>query len=170
MDAAKSRHFLCLAVLSLFICAIFYFLYHLYILFKHRCVKVECWFCKNYTSVRAPNKNSFVCSSCSQYNGFTECGDYNCDIPAQYDASMNSSEFSAGPKRFPLKSRSDILCSECSRRQIYKVNMISQFEHSDEKTWDQEYKKFKKELESRCALCPSCTLKVYKHINSVSYF
>lgn len=155
-------------ICALFLCALSYFLYNLYLLYINRIIRVECWFCKALTSVNFKDENSFFCSSCHQYNGFTESGDYNCILPAQYDAQLNSQVYaihSDADRSRPVKS--DILCGSCTQRQAYKIEQLANFEPSNEANWDQELKQFKKELESCCMLCPSCMLKAHKRIDNV---
>lgn len=171
MDISKlhSRQFLSLSIFAFFLCALFYFLYQLYILYRNRIIRLECWFCKALTSVSVKDKNSFFCSLCHQYNGFNDSGDYNCNLPAQYDVRLNPQSFAIRSNGVTARSfKSDIFCTVCSQRQAYKIEQLAQFEPTDEANWDQELSQFKKELENRCMLCPSCMIKVHKRINNVS--
>ena len=155
---------------SLFLCALFYFLYQLAHLYCNRQIRVECWFCRALSTVKAPDRNAFFCSTCSQYNGFTESGDYNRSLPAQFDESLNprsSALPSSSNSSISKPSRSDILCALCTQRQAYKIAQLARFEASDEANWENELGHFKQKLESYCQLCPLCTLKVHKRIDQV---
>ncbi|KAM7538381.1 hypothetical protein Aperf_G00000073910 [Anoplocephala perfoliata] len=162
------RQVINLIICILFLCSLSYFLYKLYLLYINRIIRVECWFCKSLTSVNVKDENSFLCSSCHQYNGFTESGDYNCDLPAQYDAQFNSQVFAVHSNSVRGRTtKSDIFCFTCTQRQAYKIEQLANFEPSNEANWNQELKQFKKELESRCMLCPSCMLKARKRIDMI---
>nr|CDS17086.1 Heavy metal associated [Echinococcus granulosus] len=163
-----AHHILTVGTCGLFLCALIYFLYRLLHLYLNRNILVECWFCQSLTTVKVSDRNAFFCFSCKQYNGFTESGDYNRSLPAQYDASLNPRGFIL-PRNSSIinNSKSDILCSLCTQRQAYKINQLARFEPSNEANWDRELSQFKKELESRCVLCPSCTIKVHRRINQI---
>ncbi|VDK31374.1 unnamed protein product [Anisakis simplex] len=52
-------------------------------------VTVNCWFCNENCKVPFKEQNGFVCPRCEQYNGFTEDGGYNKDLPEQRMEYMN---------------------------------------------------------------------------------
>ncbi|KAL5110685.1 hypothetical protein TcWFU_007600 [Taenia crassiceps] len=160
-------HILTVGTCGLFLCALCYFLYQILNLYFNRKIVVECWFCRSPSTVRAPDRNAFYCVSCKQYNGFTESGDYNRPLPAQYDASLNPRSFALPCNSNANNSKSNILCGLCAQRQAYKIDQLARFEPSNETDWDRELNQFKKELEGRCGLCPSCTIKVHRRINQI---
>lgn len=173
MDFMKynSYQVLSFGTLSLFSFALVYFFYQITLLYFNRQIQVECWFCRTLTTVKAPDINDFFCSACSQYNGFTESGDYNRYLSAQFDERLNPSSFavplSSSVSTSVKLSQSDILCSLCTQKQIYKIEQLAQFEASCEANWEQELGEFKQELESCCQLCPLCTIKVHSRIDQV---
>ncbi|VDL38943.1 unnamed protein product [Hymenolepis diminuta] len=102
------------------------------------------------------------------YNGFNDSGDYNCSIPAQYDVQLNPQSFAIRSSGVTAPSfKPDVFCTVCSQRQAYKIEQLAQFEPTNEANWDRELSQFKKELENRCMLCPSCMIKVHKRINNI---
>ncbi|KAF1765421.1 hypothetical protein GCK72_005373 [Caenorhabditis remanei] len=135
---------------------------------------VECWFCHTTTKVDYKNQNSFTCPSCEQYNGFTEDGDYNRNIPGQTYTS---------PKRFcePLKQQPEKsigflnrfsgvnmspksangLCTECNLGQEVIMKKVAEFEPEDEDRWNEELEDYRYKLERRYQLCPRCTIQVH---------
>lgn len=79
-------------------------------------------------------RNSFICSSCQQYNGFDENGDYNKIIPDQHDTSdlvlANS-------------CNSNGLCKNCNENQQRKILQLARFSPINEDNYDVEIEHFK---------------------------
>ncbi|RWS25701.1 transmembrane protein 201-like protein, partial [Leptotrombidium deliense] len=82
-------------------------------------VTVSCWFCNEYTKVERKHRNSWICSRCEQYNGFSESGDYNMVIRAQLDCQLNSKRFCV-PNYY--QSWKNGLCEDCNTNQQIKIN------------------------------------------------
>lgn len=51
---------------------------------RFRGCRVNCWFCNTDQQVPWSSRDSFVCTQCDQYNGFTADGDYNKRISEQF--------------------------------------------------------------------------------------
>ncbi|VDM17204.1 unnamed protein product [Hydatigera taeniaeformis] len=167
LTSIEAYHVATVGTCGLFLCALTYFLFQVLHLYFNRKILVECWFCRSLSTVKVSDRNAFFCISCKQYNGFTESGDYNRPLPAQYEANLNPYIFTSPRNLTVNNSKSDILCVLCAQRQAYKIDQLARFEPSNEASWDQELDQFKKELEGRCVLCPSCTIKVHRRINQV---
>ncbi|EYC02618.1 hypothetical protein Y032_0099g3208 [Ancylostoma ceylanicum] len=104
--------------------------------------KVNCWFCQHDQRVPYNQRNSFICSSCEQYNGFDASGGYNRKVPGQHCV------IAAKPvNRFctPSKSaftRPDVvpqegfgsngLCDKCNQQQEIIMRKIAAFEPLNE--------------------------------------
>ncbi|VDD78617.1 unnamed protein product [Mesocestoides corti] len=155
---------------SILVCTLIYLFYNSVRLFRNRRLCAECWFCRTQNLVQVHDRNSFYCFACHQYNGFTNSGDYNRLLPAQWEPSLNPSGFSMPCKRSAsnFTTHSDILCPLCSQKQEYMINQLAGFEASSEATWDYELNLFKQGLERRCMLCSVCKVKVHKTIKQVN--
>ncbi|XP_047739181.1 transmembrane protein 201-like isoform X2 [Hyalella azteca] len=132
-------------------------------------VQVNCWFCNTDTKVPFKSKNSFVCPNCKQYNGFTEDGDYNCDMPSQYCESLNSPPTRARVKQPPSStpglSLGNGLCQTCNLYQAMKVKALADFVPSHPDKFDEEVDVYERRLErlygglcSHCNKTLSCAL------------
>lgn len=135
---------------------------------------VECWFCHASTKVEYHNRNSFICPSCEQYNGFTEDGGYNKHIPGQvYTAPKRYCE---QIKQKPEKSNGLLnrfsgvnmspkaangLCSDCNLGQEIIMKKVADFEPVDEDRWNEELEDYRYKLERMYQLCPRCTIQVH---------
>ncbi|KAK6965480.1 transmembrane protein 201-like isoform X1 [Biomphalaria glabrata] len=121
-------------------------------------VTVNCWFCNENNRITRAEKQSWICSHCEQYNGFTEDGGYNQDLSEQYNvkdyktkplcSSMDSSETEVS------------LCKSCSQNQVMKVRQLADFTPFHEINYDQEIDMYKDYLEHLYSLCQTCEAKV----------
>ncbi|KAL6736433.1 hypothetical protein Aduo_006788 [Ancylostoma duodenale] len=129
--------------------------------------KVNCWFCQHDQRVPYNQRNSFICSSCEQYNGFDASGGYNRKVPGQHCV------VAAKPvNRFctPSKSaftRPDVvpqegfgsngLCDKCNREQEIIMTRIAAFEPLNEDRWNEELEDYRYKLNKIYPLCAKCT-------------
>lgn len=130
-------------------------------------MKVNCWFCNANSSVPYENYNSFVCKKCDQYNGFSNDGDYNREIPEQHSSKLNalSTAFCARTnKRLP---RSNGLCDTCNRNQEMKVIQLANFKPRCESTYEEEVEEYKQKLDDSYQLCQQCNGHVSKTLNRI---
>lgn len=119
-------------------------------------VNVNCWFCNTWNKVPYENKNSFDCPNCLQYNGFTQDGDYNKVIEAQFNCSSNKVE-----QRY-LEEATNGLCNSCNTNQHLKINQLARFSPMKEENYDEEIEHFRNQLEKAYQLCKRCD-KVLKY-------
>ena len=136
-------------------------------------VRVSCWFCSHKQIVNFGDRNSYDCSSCGQYNGFTKDGDYNKEVNGQFsDHPVNLS------KKFASNQESqndDIsaLCDTCNRNQEMKVYQLKQFEPVNPKTEDYELEEYTAHLERTYRLCRQCKIplifSVKLHVELISF-
>uniref|UniRef100_A0A182M4S1 Ima1 N-terminal domain-containing protein n=1 Tax=Anopheles culicifacies TaxID=139723 RepID=A0A182M4S1_9DIPT len=146
-------------------------------------VKVNCWFCNHDTRVPYDDSNSFVCPACKQYNGFTADGDYNREIPEQYQQRLNNYHFhhpsnitdddkwdsstvrsSIGNGRF---LNNNGLCFGCNRNQELKIHQLASFVPEDEDNYDAEVEEYSKQLEQAYKLCGRCERVLKRTLNDV---
>ncbi|KJE89454.1 hypothetical protein CAOG_00918 [Capsaspora owczarzaki ATCC 30864] len=148
---------------------------------KHRpsqtVASVECWFCRFRCQVAVDAVNSWTCTSCLQYNGFDEDGDYNQPIPGQADESLNprfhvaSLALSAqtptwrfGQQPANLQQSHPVLCTSCSRNQEIKMAQLASFEPQNENAFDEEVDAYRLRLERIFSLCGRCTAAVQSEL------
>ncbi|XP_053679831.1 uncharacterized protein LOC128730777 [Anopheles nili] len=145
--------------------------------------KVNCWFCNHDSHVPYDQSNSFMCPSCKQYNGFTADGDYNREIPEQYqqrkncyyqhqplnitdddkwDKSTVRSVASQGPFR-----NNNGLCFGCNRNQELKIHQLASFVPEDEDNYETEVEEYRKQLEQAYKLCGRCERVLKRTLNDV---
>lgn len=112
------------------------------------------------------DRNQFDCPSCEQYNGFTEDGDYNKDIRAQYSPKYNNQPV-ARTLCHPTSSSHGLsqLCDACNRSQELKVHQLASFTPTDSQNYDQEVELYKEQLEEMYRLCPGCERIVKRRLN-----
>ncbi|XP_074655173.1 uncharacterized protein LOC141908845 [Tubulanus polymorphus] len=134
-----------------------------------RQVEVNCWFCQEDTTVLYSNINSWNCPSCNQYNGFTEDGDYNRPIMAQFkeftsvnhqsppSSCRSSDKFSTCAKK---------LCHSCNQKQTLKVRQLANYVPYNEDNYDLEIQKFQMQIEKSYELCSMCRELVKEEIDS----
>ncbi|KAK2169389.1 hypothetical protein LSH36_10g03075 [Paralvinella palmiformis] len=123
-------------------------------------VTVNCWFCNANTKVPYGNRNCWDCPSCEQYNGFSEDGDYNKPIPAQFVEEFN---YPVTPiqQSDSFHSSSDVLCLRCQQNQDLKIRQLANFLPYSEATFDYEMEAYKRHLEQMYKLCRWCEQNVY---------
>ncbi|KAG5673103.1 hypothetical protein PVAND_003177 [Polypedilum vanderplanki] len=145
------------------------FINFLIILRKRFSIKVNCWFCNTNLRVPYNDWNSFKCPKCEQYNGFTEDGDYNKEISAQFSSKLNNISYcqrTNQDERMRL-SASNGFCEFCSRNQEIKVIQLANFRPRCESTYDQEIEEFKQKLDDSYQLCQQCQRHLNKTLNRV---
>ncbi|KAK3861144.1 hypothetical protein Pcinc_032848 [Petrolisthes cinctipes] len=123
-------------------------------------VKVNCWFCNQDTKVEFRYEESWVCPSCQQYNGFTEDGDYNRDLPAQYCESLNTPPHNQ-KQRSRVSSHAGLalgngLCQTCNLNQTLKVRALADYTPIHPDNYDKEIEEYRKRLEKTYGLCRQC--------------
>lgn len=122
---------------------------------KRTHVKVNCWFCGLNNIVLKKCQDGWMCKHCEQYNGFKPDGDYNRDIPAQWNSSLNGkSSFCSSPRAYTKSSNG--LCQECNRNQELKVAQLASFEPINPENFDHEIANFSYHLDRAYRLCPPC--------------
>ncbi|XP_055317777.1 uncharacterized protein LOC129576561 [Sitodiplosis mosellana] len=132
---------------------------------------VNCWFCNENSKVPYDDLNKWTCPKCEQYNGFSEDGDYNCDIPAQRSVKLNkwkTSSFSSmngsiSGRLTPMNG----LCEPCNRNQELKVQQLASFEPENEAYFDEEIEEYRVKLEQAYRLCPRCERHLKRSLNKV---
>ncbi|XP_049529403.1 uncharacterized protein LOC125947912 [Anopheles darlingi] len=141
-------------------------------------VKVNCWFCNANTSVPYDQANSFVCPSCAQYNGFTADGDYNREIPEQYQQRYHgrycytqprniTDDDKWGTTRSVASAGNNGLCFGCNRNQELKIHQLASFVPEDENNYDAEVEDYRKQLEQAYKLCGRCERILKRTLNDV---
>ncbi|XP_050082151.1 uncharacterized protein LOC126569236 [Anopheles aquasalis] len=141
-------------------------------------VKVNCWFCNANTSVPYDQANCFVCPSCAQYNGFTADGDYNREIPEQYQQRYNgrycytqprniTDDDKWGTTRSVASTGHNGLCFGCNRNQELKIHQLASFVPEDENNYDVEVEEYRKQLEQAYKLCGRCERILKRTLNDV---
>ncbi|XP_050313316.1 transmembrane protein 201 isoform X2 [Anthonomus grandis grandis] len=123
---------------------------------------VNCWFCNYNSKVPFSDRNSFICKSCKQYNGFNRDGSYNRVIEAQHDESLNrrflqfTSSSSQFQRPFLQRSPSNGLCDRCNHIQELRVQQLANFVPI--RDFDREIEHFQNEIEKAFRLCDGCNL------------
>lgn len=121
-------------------------------------VAVNCWFCNKDTKVEYRHSDGWMCPSCQQYNGFTEEGDYNRDIPAQYCESLNHTyqRKDRQVKNQPSLALGNGFCQTCNLNQTLKVRALAEYTPIHPEDYDNEIDEYRKRLERTYALCRQC--------------
>lgn len=130
-------------------------------------ITVNCWFCNFNTRVPYNNQNSFVCSSCQQFNGFDENGDYNKEIPEQHYSKLNASNALYCQKSVLRVHSTNGLCEACNRNQEMKVIQLANFKPRCEAKYDEEVEEYRRKLEDSYQLCQQCQRHLNKTLNRV---
>ena len=81
--------------------------------------------------------------NCGQYNGFSEDGGYNQEIPAQHYSKLNlakDSTFCSQQQKYPANNG---LCDICNRNQELKVYQLGAFIPQNENNYDEEISSYK---------------------------
>ncbi|KAH9514197.1 hypothetical protein Btru_030515 [Bulinus truncatus] len=125
-------------------------------------ITVNCWFCNENSEIQKADKQSWTCSSCKQYNGFTEEGDYNKELSEQY----NVKDYKTKTLCTPMDSGGvqSLLCESCSKNQVMKVRQLATFTPFHEVDYDQEVDMYKDYLEHLYSLCKTCEFKVRDYL------
>ncbi|XP_028163317.1 uncharacterized protein LOC114354917 [Ostrinia furnacalis] len=111
--------------------------------------RVNCWFCNSNFWTKLPNRNSWTCPKCDQYNGFTKDGDYNKPvIPTEQSLQT--------PKVFQKTPPKNGLCQMCNINQQLKVAQLANFVPMNERNFDEEIESYKVQLEKAYRLCSPC--------------
>ncbi|XP_011300316.1 uncharacterized protein [Fopius arisanus] len=119
-------------------------------------VEANCWFCNVNTKIWRSEIDWWQCPSCQQFNGFSEDGDYNYDIPEQRHRSLNDlSIYSAScrPEK-PYNHNAETLCRNCNRNEelkLYQMRLLDPLRLSKK-----EMKSCRKSLEKQYPLCRRC--------------
>ncbi|KAL7297841.1 hypothetical protein TKK_0008873 [Trichogramma kaykai] len=128
-------------------------------------LKVNCWFCNNYSKIPRESLKWWLCSNCEQYNGFSSDGDYNYDISEQYALNGNVTTKS---KNYCQRSKSytnhNRLCNKCNYKEELKLMKLRELEDSMVVYSDKKLAKFKEKFERDYPLCLSCQNIVQKVI------
>nr|XP_029709579.1 uncharacterized protein LOC115255629 isoform X1 [Aedes albopictus] len=130
-------------------------------------IRVNCWFCNVNTRVPYESSNSWFCPSCTQYNGFTEDGDYNREIPAQYQSRLNPQANITDDDKISYSTPHNGLCFGCNRNQELKIHQLASFVPDVEEDYDEEVEEYKRELEQTYKLCSRCERVVKRTLNDV---
>ncbi|OON13883.1 hypothetical protein X801_10333 [Opisthorchis viverrini] len=130
-------------------------------------VESECWFCQKTTFVPKGSENSFTCETCGQYNGFTEDGDYNKQVPGQHISEQSPEAYCGTVPGAMFVSKSDVLCNQCRSNQSAIVQRLSEFEPTREELWDIELRNYKLRLERIYPLCATCLTKSRRRIKEL---
>lgn len=130
-------------------------------------ILVNCWFCNTNTRVPYESSNSWFCPSCTQYNGFTEDGDYNREIPAQYQCRLNPQGNITDDDKISYSAPHNGLCFGCNRNQELKIHQLASFVPDVEEDYDEEVEEYKRQLEQVYKLCSRCERVVKRTLNDV---
>lgn len=132
----------------------------------------NCWFCDKFTRVSLFKTNSWTCSECKQYNGFTKDGDYNKEIPEMFARNRSTKEKQnyytktivdrrrSNVLKDAISRNENVLCDTCNRNQEIKLNKLSNYESKNEDTYDFEIEMYKNYLDQLYDLCNICKSKV----------
>ncbi|XP_049867449.1 uncharacterized protein LOC126367766 [Pectinophora gossypiella] len=112
--------------------------------------RVNCWFCNNNFWVKLPERNSWTCPKCDQYNGFTKDGDYNKPLFAVNEQNHKT------PKVFHSSPPRNGLCKMCNINQQLKVAQLANFVPMNDRNFDEEIDSYRMQLEKAYRLCSPC--------------
>lgn len=113
--------------------------------------RVNCWFCNHNFWLPFPQRNSWNCPGCEQYNGFTKDGDYNRPLIFK-----KKEVFTRSPKYFNRAPASNGMCRMCNINQQLKVAQLANFVPMNENNYDNEVDLYRLQLEKAYKLCSSC--------------
>ncbi|XP_065072781.1 uncharacterized protein LOC135697123 [Ochlerotatus camptorhynchus] len=130
-------------------------------------IRVNCWFCNTNTRVPYESSNSWCCQSCTQYNGFTQDGDYNREIPAQYQCRLNPRSNITDDDKISYAAPYNGLCFGCNRNQELKIHQLASFVPEVEENYDEEVNEYRRQLEQVYKLCSRCERVVKRTLNDV---
>lgn len=154
-------------VLGLLFVGIIGFVNLFHIVRKRFPIRVNCWFCNTNSRVPYENHNSWFCPSCTQYNGFTEDGDYNREIPAQYQCRLNPQANVTDDDKISYSAPHNGLCFGCNRNQELKIHQLASFVPEDDENYDEEVEEYRRQLEQTYKLCSRCERVVKRTLNDV---
>ncbi|XP_066595541.1 uncharacterized protein [Prorops nasuta] len=105
-------------------------------------VKLNCWFCNCIAKVSRKNEQWWLCPTCNQYNGFSKSGDYNHEIPEQYESNLNhyATSHIREDKKNVDKLFKNGLCKECNKNENLKLIELTNFNATSERFYDKEQK------------------------------
>ncbi|BFZ23400.1 hypothetical protein BsWGS_26439 [Bradybaena similaris] len=124
--------------------------------------KLNCWFCNEDVEVEPERANSWRCLHCQQYNGFTEDGDYNQQLAAQFQVSELKTPTICSPSDFITGT--SVLCESCAQNQVLKLRQIAAFVPFSEANYDEEVEVYRRYLEHRYSLCDKCRKQVSNYL------
>lgn len=130
-------------------------------------VWVNCWFCNHDSKVPYDDSNSWVCPSCTQYNGFNEEGDYNREIPEQYQCRLNPRSNITDDDKISYSVPYNGLCFGCNRNQELKIHQLASFVPEVEENYDAEVEEYQCQLEQTYKLCSRCDRVLNRTLNEV---
>lgn len=130
-------------------------------------VRVNCWFCNTNSKVPYNDSNSWVCVNCTQYNGFTEDGDYNREIPAQYQSRLNPHANITDDDKISYTAPYNGLCFGCNRNQELKIHQLASFVPEVEENFEEEVEEYQQQLEQAYKLCSRCERVLKRTLNDV---
>lgn len=122
--------------------------------------RVNCWFCNQNFWMKFIVRNSWICPSCEQYNGFTKDGDYNKPVTGVLNDSAIKS-----PKVFQRSPPKNGLCKMCNVNQQLKVAQLANFVPMHESNFDNEIENYKMQLEKAYKLCSPCRKVLQKKLH-----
>lgn len=134
---------------------------------KRFAITVNCWFCNNNTRVPYEQKNAFSCPSCSQYNGFSDDGNYNREIPEHHHSKLNASANGFCQRTDTRLPHNNGLCEPCNRNQEMKVIQLANFKPRVEARYEEEIEDYRQKLEDSYQLCQKCQHHLLKTLNRV---
>ncbi|XP_066922704.1 uncharacterized protein [Clytia hemisphaerica] len=143
--------------------ALAYFVLMILIYLRRRKLKVDCWFCGMKSSISKADQSWWFCSSCEQFNGFDEDGDYKREIPDMFSTANSCPRFCQISK--DKQTQRNIMCDQCQRNQLVKMEKLRAFEPVDERTFEWEAMEYEGYLNERYGLCAICRLSFKDEIN-----
>nr|XP_046916260.1 uncharacterized protein LOC124496744 [Dermatophagoides farinae] len=128
-------------------------------------INVECWFCMAKHRVRYPQRNSWHCPDCQQYNGFNVDGSYNRYMSEHYH--LNSNRFCRNSARNNRNIRYEHyrLCNDCNELEAIKIRMISEFVPVDDGRFNEELFQYRRNLDQMYPICEECQQLIRKLVN-----
>eukprot|EP00761_Pharyngomonas_kirbyi_P008906 gb/GECH01008918.1/.p1 GENE.gb/GECH01008918.1/~~gb/GECH01008918.1/.p1 ORF type:complete len:621 (+),score=115.16 gb/GECH01008918.1/:1-1863(+) len=162
-------------------------------------IEVNCWFCGEKCRVMQKKHNSWWCPNCDQYNGFTEDGGYNIQIPQMHispDSTPSHERHRNSHRRYHhhhyyyhqpqdadavkynshISNNPNILCSDCTRNQSTILQRWAAYNPSedqdsglDDEAERRMYNEYRSRLERIYPLCRRCKLAVERQLAQVQH-
>jgi len=126
-------------------------------------IQLDCWFCGHINFVRRSSRKWWMCTGCTQFNGFNNDGSYAREIPEMYKGSSNKTKFCEQEK---FMKTTNLLCRLCIKNQQYIVQALADFNPSSECSFDEEVEHYRKELNGQYGLCMPCKTGVDNHLRA----